>query len=167
MLFIDLTKALDAVNQQAIWKVLKKLGIPDKMLNVIIFFHEEMKAAVMSGGEPSASFDVTNGKKQSCVMAPVLFALYFSVMLKKRIDNQEYQVLVLKNEQGEVKLEALQLPSRKADTVVKGITAVLVEYNLWNCVKMIVADTTSVNTGKGNGIIAQLQRLFVQKGLKE
>ncbi|CAI9719510.1 Hypothetical predicted protein [Octopus vulgaris] len=62
----------------------------------------------------------------------------------KRIDDQECQVLILKNEQGEVKLEALQLPKGKADTVVKGITADLGEYNLWNCVKMIVADTTSV-----------------------
>ncbi|CAI9716088.1 Hypothetical predicted protein [Octopus vulgaris] len=48
----------------------------------------------------------------------------------KRIDDQEYQVLVLKNEQGEVKLEALQLPNGKTDAVVKGITSVLDEYNL-------------------------------------
>ncbi|CAI9719997.1 Hypothetical predicted protein [Octopus vulgaris] len=64
------------------------------------------------------------------------------------------------------KLEALKLPNGKADTVVKGITTVLDEYNLWNCVKMIVADT-SVNIGKRNGIIIQLLRLFAQKDLKE
>ncbi|CAI9725298.1 Hypothetical predicted protein [Octopus vulgaris] len=85
----------------------------------------------------------------------------------KRIDDQEYQVLVLKNEQSEVKLEALQLLNGKANTVVKGITAILDEYNLWNFVKMIIADTTCVNTGKRNGIVIQLQRLFAQKGLKE
>ncbi|CAI9716102.1 Hypothetical predicted protein [Octopus vulgaris] len=75
----------------------------------------------------------------------------------KRIDDQEYQVLVLKNEQREVKLEALQLRNGKTDTDVKGITAVLDEYNLWNCVKMIVADTSNVNTGKRNGIVIHLQ----------
>ncbi|CAI9719392.1 Hypothetical predicted protein [Octopus vulgaris] len=32
---------------------------------------------------------------------------------------------------------------------------------------MIGADTTSVNTGKRNGIVIQLQKLFAQKGLKE
>ena len=48
----------------------------------------------------------------------------------KRINHQEYQVLVLKNEQREVKLKALDLPDGKAGTVVKGITAVLEEYNL-------------------------------------
>ncbi|CAI9728049.1 Hypothetical predicted protein [Octopus vulgaris] len=85
----------------------------------------------------------------------------------KCIDDQEYQVLVLKNEQEEVMFEALHLPNGKAGTVVKGITTILDECNLWNCVKMIVADTTSVNTVKRNGIVIQLQRLFAQKGLKE
>ena len=41
-----------------------------------------MKASVMSNGDSSEPFTVTNGTKQGCVMAPVLFALFFSVMLK-------------------------------------------------------------------------------------
>ncbi|CAI9726006.1 Hypothetical predicted protein [Octopus vulgaris] len=79
------------------------------------------------------------------------------------IDDHEYQVLVLKNEWIGDMLEAFQLPKGKADTVVKGTTAVLDEYKLWNCVKMIVADT-NVNTGKRHGIVIQLLRLFAQKG---
>lgn len=85
----------------------------------------------------------------------------------KRVSHQEYQVLVLKNEQREVKLQALDLPDGKADTVVKGITTVLDEYNLWKSIKMIVADTTNVNTGRRNGIVSQLQRLFSEKKLEE
>ena len=81
MVFIDLTKAFDTVNRKALWRVLKRLGIPDKMLNVIISFHEGMKASVLSDGVFSDSFDVSNGTKQGCVMAPILFALFFSVML--------------------------------------------------------------------------------------
>ena len=81
MVFVDLTKAFDTVNRNALWKVLKKLGIPDNMLNVIISFHEGMKASVLSDGDFSDPFDVSNGTKQGCVMAPVLFALFFSVML--------------------------------------------------------------------------------------
>ena len=41
-----------------------------------------MRASVVSNGESSDPFSVTNGTKQGCVMAPVLFALFFSVMLK-------------------------------------------------------------------------------------
>lgn len=43
------------------------------------------------------------------------------------IHNQEHQLLVLKGEQKEIKLQALQLPNRKADTIVKGIVTVLDE----------------------------------------
>lgn len=82
LVFIDLTKAFDTVNRAALWKVLKQLGIPDNMLNIIISFHDGMKASVVSNGESSEPFNVTNGTKQGCVMAPVLFALFFSVMLK-------------------------------------------------------------------------------------
>ena len=82
MVFVDLTKAFDTVNRDALWKVLKKLGIPDEMLNIIISFHQGMKGVVVSDGELSEPFDVSNGTKQGCVMAPVLFALFFSVMLQ-------------------------------------------------------------------------------------
>ena len=40
-----------------------------------------MKASVISNGEYSESFGVTDGTKQGCVIAAVLFALFFSVML--------------------------------------------------------------------------------------
>ena len=73
--------AFDTVNLTCLWKVLKKLGIPDNKFNIIISFHDSIKASVMSEGEWCNSFPVTNGTKQGCSMAPVLFALYFSVML--------------------------------------------------------------------------------------
>ncbi|XP_014783681.1 uncharacterized protein LOC106878854 [Octopus bimaculoides] len=49
MVFVDLIRAFDTVNWQTLWKVLKKLGILDKMLNIIISAHEGMKVAVMIG----------------------------------------------------------------------------------------------------------------------
>ena len=52
------------------------------MLKVIVSFHDGMMASVCSGGESSEAFPVSNGTKQGCVLAPVLFALFFSVMLE-------------------------------------------------------------------------------------
>lgn len=65
----------------------------------------------------------------------------------KCIDDQECQVLVLKNEQKEFKLEAPYLPKGKGYSITKVITAALDNYNLWNYVKIIVANTTDVNPG--------------------
>ena len=81
-MFVDLTKAFDTVNREAPWKVLRKLGIPNSILSVIISFHQGMKGAVVFGGKISELFGVSNGTKQGCVMAPFLFALYFSVILQ-------------------------------------------------------------------------------------
>ena len=67
-----------------------------------------------------------------------------------QIENEEYQVLVLQNEGKEVKLAAICLSSGKARTVFEGIQNVLDEYSLWKSIKMIVADTTNVNTGRQN-----------------
>ena len=81
MVFIDLTKAFDTVSREALWKVLAKIGLPEKMINVICSFHDGMMASVQSDNDQSNTFEVTNGTKQGCVLAPVLFALFFSMML--------------------------------------------------------------------------------------
>jgi hypothetical protein len=82
----------------------------------------------------------------------------------KHIEKNEYQVVVLENSDTEVKLDALRLTDGKAKTIADGIANVLNEYNLWNAVKMIVADTTSVNTGKKGGVVVRLQQKFSENG---
>ena len=82
MAFIDLTKAFDTVPRTALWSVLSKLGIPEKMRAVIISLHDGMLAQVVHGGKVSNSFEVTNGTKQRCVLAHLLFVLYFAVVLQ-------------------------------------------------------------------------------------
>ena len=83
----------------------------------------------------------------------------------KRIDDKEYQVVVLQNERTDVKLDALRLKDGKAETVAEKIDKLIDEYNLWNSIKMIITDTTNVNTGKRNGVVVKLQRMFKLKGV--
>jgi hypothetical protein len=59
-----------------------KFGIPDKFIAIIRSFHEGMQASVSVEGEASNSFQVSNGVKQGCVLAPTLFSIMFSGMLK-------------------------------------------------------------------------------------
>lgn len=75
VVFVDLAKAFDTVSQTTLWKVLSKLGVPGKMPHIIISFHEGIKAFVSSGSEQSDAFFVSNGTKQGCVLAPLLFSL--------------------------------------------------------------------------------------------
>ena len=45
-------------------------------------FHSNMKGTVHFNGRSSAPFDIRSGVKQSCVLAPTLFGIFFAVLLK-------------------------------------------------------------------------------------
>jgi hypothetical protein len=80
--FIDLTKAFDLVNREGLFKILSKIGCPPKLLSLIRSFHEGMKGTVLYDGQSSEAFDIRNGVKQGCVLAPTLFGIFFSMVLK-------------------------------------------------------------------------------------
>ena len=83
MVFIDLTKAFDTVNRTGLWSLLAKFGCPAKLVNIIKQLHEGMIGRVCADGLESDGFEVTNGVKQGCVIAPSLFSLFFMAMLKE------------------------------------------------------------------------------------
>ena len=81
MTFVDLTKAFDTVSREGLWKIMSKFGCPVRFVKIVRQFHDGMMARVLNDGNASDPFPVTNGVKQGCVLAPLLFSLIFSVML--------------------------------------------------------------------------------------
>ena len=73
MTFVDLTKALDTVSRESLWKIMARFGCPTKFIAMVRQFQND--------GEFSDPFPMTNGVKQSCVLAPTLFSIMFSAML--------------------------------------------------------------------------------------
>lgn len=61
---------------------------------------------------------------------------------------------------------ALKLIDGKSITIFNAIADIIDEFKLWNSIKMIVTDTTNVNTGKKNGVVVQLQDMFQKKDYK-
>lgn len=92
------------------------------------------------------------------------FCLHFD---GKNIDNKEYQVVCLKNDRRTLQLGILACDSGSSSDIYKPLKDLLDEYNAWNSIKMVICDTTSVNTGKKNGVVARLQRTFRDKGFDE
>ena len=56
-------------------------GSPPRFITTVRQFHDGMQARVQNDGVFSEPFEVTNGVKQGCVMAPTLFSMMFSAML--------------------------------------------------------------------------------------
>jgi len=81
LILIDLTKAFDTVNRDGLWAILGKIGCPAKFVHIIRSFHDGMLARVIDGRDISAAFSVTSCNEQGCVLAPLLFSIFFSMVL--------------------------------------------------------------------------------------
>ncbi len=79
--FIDLTKAFDSANREALWACLARLGCPPKCVSITRQLHERMKGCVLYEGDQSGSFNVNTGVKQGCVIAPTLFSIFLAAFI--------------------------------------------------------------------------------------
>ena len=52
---------------------LEKLRVPDEVVKLIASFHHRMQAKIRLDSSVSEQFEVSNGLRQGCCMAPVLF----------------------------------------------------------------------------------------------
>ncbi|XP_041976468.1 uncharacterized protein LOC121731180 [Aricia agestis] len=88
--FIDLNKAFDTVSRDVLYLALEKIGCPPKLLSLVKSFHEDMMGAVVCDGCMSQQFSVCRGVRQGCVLAPTLFGIYFSLLLRTAFrENQQ------------------------------------------------------------------------------
>ena len=77
-------------------KVLERSGVRPCMLKIVRPFHEGMHAVVRVGGTLSECFEIRNGLRQGCTLAPKLLNLYFSAVVTTwRCDCDEVGVDVL------------------------------------------------------------------------
>ena len=85
--FVDLTKAFDTVSRKGLWLIMERLGCPPKFLSMITQLHEDQTGQVRVNSDLSEPFPITNGVKQGCVLAPTLFSIFFSMMLRQATED--------------------------------------------------------------------------------
>ena len=80
--FIDLTKAYDSVHRTLLWTVLARFGVPQNMISAIRQFHDGMQACVRLDDRVCPRwFAVEQGLRQGCVLAPLLFNIFFAAVI--------------------------------------------------------------------------------------
>ena len=62
---IDLTKAFDTVNREAMWDVLARYGCPPKFIQIIRLFHIDMTGQALSNSEQSDPFPSPTGSNRA------------------------------------------------------------------------------------------------------
>ena len=81
--FLDLEKAYDRVDRDAMWNVLRMYGVGGKLLKAVKSLYADSKACVRVGNEVSEWFPVKVGLRQGCVMSPWLFNLYIDGVVRE------------------------------------------------------------------------------------
>jgi hypothetical protein len=80
--YVDLTKAYDKVNRELLWEILHRLGIPDRLVNLIISFHNGASAQTQVNGVLSSPFPLHRGLKQGSVLSSILFNIFFGALIR-------------------------------------------------------------------------------------
>ena len=80
--FVDLKKAYDSVNRELMWWILERIGMPPKIVAVIMGLHKGMRARMRVDGKVGEWFEVVLGLRQGCVIAPLLFNIFFACVVK-------------------------------------------------------------------------------------
>ena len=93
--FVDLTKAFDTVSRDRLWKILATYGCPEKFISIVQQFHDGMRAHVQDNSDTLEAFVITNGVKQGCILAPILFSLMFSAMLQDAFTHSEDGICII------------------------------------------------------------------------
>ena len=113
--FFDLTKAFDTVNREALWKILARYGCPTKFINLVKLLHEGMQGRVKSDNALSEAFNITNGVKQGCVLAPSLFGIYLTAVIQEALGNNNRGIYIRYRSDGKL----FNLSRLRANTKVR------------------------------------------------
>ena len=74
--FIDYAKAIDCVDHNKTWKILKETGIPDHLTCLLRNLYAGQEARVRTGHGTTYWFQIGKGVHQGSILSPCLFNLY-------------------------------------------------------------------------------------------
>ena len=89
MNFIDFEKAFDSVHRDSLWIIMRKYGIPEKIIRIIQLFYADFQCAVEDQGERGEWFDIKTGVKQGCNMSGFLFLMVMDWIMRRTVGKGE------------------------------------------------------------------------------
>ena len=71
--YVDFKKTFDSVDKRTLWNLLRRCGIPARILSQISALCSDTDSAIKSGGDVSRFFQVKCGVRQGDAFLPLLF----------------------------------------------------------------------------------------------
>ena len=80
--FIDYAKAFDCVDHHKLWKILKEMGIPERLTCLLRNLYAGQEVTVRTGYGTTDCFQVGKGVRQGCILSPCLFNLQAEYIMR-------------------------------------------------------------------------------------
>ena len=80
--FIDYAKAFDCVDHNKLWKILKEMGMPDRLMCLLRNLYAGQEATVRTRHGTTDWFQIGKGVCQGCILSPCLFNLYAEYIMR-------------------------------------------------------------------------------------
>ena len=79
---LTMAKAIDCVDHNKLWKILKEMGIPDHLTGLSRNLYAGQEATVRTGHGTTDWFQIVKGVRQGCILSPCLFNLYAEYIMR-------------------------------------------------------------------------------------
>ena len=80
--FIDYAKAIDCVDHNKLWKILREMGIPDHLMCLLRNLYAGQEATVRTGHGTTDWFQIGKRVHQGCILSPCLFNFYAEYIMR-------------------------------------------------------------------------------------
>ena len=81
LLLVDFAKAFDSVSQEFLFALLRHVGVPDWVCNIISNLYSNVRAKPILFGSHNVLINMLDGLKQGCPLAPLLFVMVMDPLL--------------------------------------------------------------------------------------
>ena len=81
--FIDFRKAFNSVHRNTLWKIMRSYGIPNKVINLVKCFYNNLECSVILGNTIPENFSIKSGVRQGCILSPILFLMTIDWIQRK------------------------------------------------------------------------------------
>lgn len=94
MCFIDYNKAFDCVQWRKLWTIMREMGVPEHLIDLIRNLYMKSRAAIRVEDTLSETFQPTKGVRQGCILSPILFNIYSEAVLRKALQEWKGGVVI-------------------------------------------------------------------------
>ena len=121
---VDLTQAIDTVNRDLLWNILRKFGCPPTFIAMLQQIHTGMCAQVVMAGSQSTSLPVDLGVKQGSILAPITFNLLLvaiTLVSHRDMQSSDFVGIEYRRDGGLISLRSLQAKNKTSCAVISAL----------------------------------------------